>query len=210
MTELFQYLTMLVSLGLLIIGLIVAFYVAMWLIEFLINGAQSLTEFLINESIKFLGWLLQELGKGLFALPTMIWAGLGKATALPVKATLAYAHKWKALWAEHYKMWELWLEYGVDNFDSFSQFKRAMNGEEEPRNEDEEKMDNEPKPPKDRYNEALALFGFNEGEVFNIEDLKKRYRALISAVHPDRCHSNILATLVNEARDLIKKRRKWK
>jgi hypothetical protein len=143
-------------------------------------------------------------------LPFLIWTGICKAIALPIQTVSTYLYKWKALWDEHYKMWELWLEYGVDNFDSFAQFKRAMNGEEEPRNEDEDKVDNETKPPKDRYKEALALFGFNEGEVFNIEDFKKRYRALISAVHPDRCHSNTLATLVNEARDLIKKRRKWK
>ena len=107
-------------------------------------------------------------------------------------------------------MWELWLEHGVGNFDNFAQFKRAMRGEEEPRKDDEGTIDNEPEPPKDSYNEALALFGFNENEKFTEAELKKRYRVKRSRAHPDKgCEDPELFHQINEAYDLIFKRRNW-
>jgi len=214
MAELFQNIAGLLLVGLGIIGAIIAVNVAIWLIEFLIKGAQSLTEFLVDQITQFLGWFLCTLGEYaitiIIALPSLIWSGMRKIILMPAKTITAYCNKWRSAWAEQYKLWELWLEHGVGNFDSFSQFKRAMNDEEETRNDDKEKVDNKTQPPKDSYSEALALFGFNQGEDFTITDFKKRYRSIISAVHPDRCHSNTLATQINAARDLIKKRRKWK
>jgi hypothetical protein len=62
---------------------------------------------------------------------------------------------------------------------------------------------------RDPFKEACAVFGLSPDGMFTERDLKERYGAMIRAVHPDIVGPNALAAQVNQARDLIRKRKGW-
>jgi len=59
------------------------------------------------------------------------------------------------------------------------------------------------------YERALEIFDFDKNSSFTQDDLKKRYRSVISKVHPDRGGSNFFAKQANEALEVIKRRKGW-
>lgn len=105
------------------------------------------------------------------------------------------------------KLWSLYWKYGRSEFKSFRTFCHHMRGED---NTEKDQPKENPKPD-NPYQDALALFGFSDTESLTKADLKKRYRTLISHVHPDKgCPTSVLAGQVNRALSIIKQKRKWK
>lgn len=200
------------------IALIIGYLVAFRLLGYLINETCSFIAFLVDEITKLLEWFLRALFRELFnglaslvtVLPVTIWKALASFIKLARNTLSVYLSHWKAAQEEQNKLWELWLEHGVSNFDSFAAFKRAMRGEEEPRNEGEDTINNEPEPAKDSYREALNMMGLSENEEFTKADLKKRYHELSNRVHPDKgCPTRVFLQQLSEANDLIKQRINW-
>jgi hypothetical protein len=66
-----------------------------------------------------------------------------------------------------------------------------------------------PDPQRAAFIAACRVFGLPESGEFTVNDLKTRYRTLISKAHPDRAGHNGAATSINVARDLIKQRKGW-
>ena len=66
-----------------------------------------------------------------------------------------------------------------------------------------------PDPQRAAFIAACRVFGLPESGEFTVNDLKTRYRILISKAHPDRAGHNGAATSINVARDLIKQRKGW-
>ncbi|MBL4712110.1 MAG: hypothetical protein JKX75_06380 [Gammaproteobacteria bacterium] len=62
---------------------------------------------------------------------------------------------------------------------------------------------------RDKYNEALEMFGLEKG--FSQKEFKIAYRRLSSYVHPDKgCPTDFFAKQLTEAVRLINQRRNWK
>lgn len=193
-----------------LLGLIIGFRVAIWLLEFLIDEAVNFIEFTVAEITAYLEKAIPSFFAFLFSL----------ITAMPYKLWhKLYPLGRNALDAlqEQYKLWELYLEYGKDISSSFSEFKRCMRGEEEPRNEDDAEdysdpddgPEPEPEPKTDNYQQALNLMGFGNGKDFTKPELKKRHRQLRSKAHPDKGGDRNKFHQINAAYDLIMKRRAW-
>lgn len=93
----------------------------------------------------------------------------------------------------------LYLKHGRKDFGSFSDFKRHMLGDEE-----------EERAQKSEYEEALEILGFSTNAAFTPLELKKRYREILSIVHPDKGFPNgVFAQQINDAVMTIKRERKW-
>ncbi|WP_157292807.1 J domain-containing protein [endosymbiont of Ridgeia piscesae] len=128
---------------------------------------------------------------------------------------------WLAL-QERLKLWQLYWQYGRDEFRSFRSFCRYMRGEGDDREQEEHESEKEqererkretpsPEKPANAYKDALLLLGFGETESLDLALLKKRHRELISRVHPDKgCPTPILAQQINDAVKLVKQKRGWK
>ena len=125
--------------------------------------------------------------------------------------------EWAQTLQEELKLWQLYWQYGRDEFRSFRSFARYMRGEGDDREQrtDESEKEQErkapPEKPADAYKDALLLLGFSESEPLDRTLLKRRHRELIRLVHPDKgCPSPKLAQQINDAVKVIKQRRNWK
>ena len=132
--------------------------------------------------------------------------------------TIALAAKLEASLLEFLKLWQLYWQYGREEFTSYRSFARYMRGEGDDREEQEQANENQekrrtppPEPPTDKFKDALKLLGFSEADQLTRATLKQRHRELISRVHPDKgCPTPILAQQINDAVKIIKQRRNWK
>jgi len=119
---------------------------------------------------------------------------------------------------EFLKLWQLYWQYGRDEFTSYRSFARYMRGESDDREQQEQVNEKQekrrtppPEPPADKFKDALQLLGFSEADQLTRATLKQRHRELISRVHPDKgCPTPILAQQINDAVKIIKQRRNWK
>lgn len=142
-----------------------------------------------------------------FVLKILIWpfrfvADFVKQFALSSTASL------RQRWAERQELRRLYREEFADEFDSFKEFKRRLN-DPDPEEEEEEEKARPQEPPKvDPYAASIRLLGLTDN--FTRKDLEDRYRKLMRGVHPDVAGPNELATQINQARDLIKRRKGWK
>ncbi|MCG8042452.1 MAG: hypothetical protein JAZ17_03550 [Candidatus Thiodiazotropha endolucinida] len=130
---------------------------------------------------------------------------------------IALAACWETSILEFLKLWQLYWQYGREEFRSFRSFSRYMRGEgddREPQEKTSEKKEERKAPPEqpaDKFKDALQLLGFSEADALTKATLKQRHRELISRVHPDKgCPTPILAQQINDAVNIIKQRRNWK
>ena len=131
---------------------------------------------------------------------------------------ITLATEWRATILEFLKLWQLYWQYGREEFNSFRSFARYMRGEGDDREKQEQKNENRekrrappPEPPADKFKDALQLLGFSEADELTRATLKQRHRELISRVHPDKgCPTPFLAQQINDAVKIIKQRRNWK
>lgn len=205
--------------GMAVFALIVCFQVALRLLAFIFEQLERLKNALIIEITACLERLLIRTGALLIAIPCRVWRGLSRMLYLARFTAGAHCQRWHGAWQEHRKLRELYQKYGAGEFRDFAQFKRAMRGEEIPEDESPESedtsesgnADTKAEKPESRYEQALSLFGFSNEQEFDRAALKSRYRALISKVHPDKGYPTaVFAAQINEAYDLIRKRRNWK
>ncbi|MEW8508977.1 MAG: hypothetical protein AB2598_19990 [Candidatus Thiodiazotropha sp.] len=132
--------------------------------------------------------------------------------------TIALAAKLEASLLEFLKLWQLYWQYGREEFASYRSFARYMRGEGDDREGQEQINEKQqkrrappPEPPTDKFKDALQLLGFSEAEQLTLATLKQRHRELISRVHPDKgCPTPFLAQQINDAVKIIKQRRNWK
>jgi hypothetical protein len=112
----------------------------------------------------------------------------------------------------------LYWKYALKEFKGFHFFRQHMNGEEDDRehqkrgNEKEKESANDPSNKEtNAYTDALQLLGFSKTEYLDRALLKKRYRELISRVHPDKgCPTPVLAQQINDAVNLVRQKRGWR
>lgn len=198
--ELFLYTLCFVGL---IIALGVVGKVLKWLAEVVGTGCNRLIDTLSAAIIRGLQHLLRS---------GLQWSQLTySALSAPTKRLSA---EWAQAGQEGLKLWQLYWEYGRDEFRSFRSFARYMRGEggdREQQTDESEKKQDRSKPPPDTYKEALQLLGFSEAEELTRAILKQRHRELIRLVHPDKgCPSPKLAQQINDAVKVVKQRRNWK
>jgi len=171
----------------------ILYQVGLWMFVKLINGG----DWLIVHTVK---WTIAILS-GLFIKARDLFLLLWSAITSPI--VHLFLSCWRRL-TETLKLWSLYWRYGRSEFKSFRAFRRHM------RDEEDQSPQENPKPI-EPYQDALALFGFTQTENFTKTDLKKRYRVLISHVHPDKgCPTSVLARQVNRALATINQKRKWK
>ncbi len=195
-----------------LIGFIVALGVIGKLLEWLSNVIASACNYLTDTvSTAIIRTLQRSMSYGL----QLIQLAYGAISA-PIKRIAM--ERWLAL-QERLKLWQLYWQYGRDEFRSFRSFCRYMRGEGDDREEQDEhesKKEQEretppPEKPANAYKDALLLLGFSENESLDLALLKKRHRELISRVHPDKgCPTPILAQQINDAVKLVKQKRGWK
>lgn len=94
---------------------------------------------------------------------------------------------------------------------SFDEFVREFNREPDDarRSKRQDEHRAAPQPARDPFKDACATLGLPADGAFAEADLKQRYGAMIRAVHPDIAGQNTLAAQVNQARDIIRKRKGW-
>lgn len=143
-------------------------------------------------------------------------------------------HHWRREFRDQFSTFAEFMEA----FEGGGQRREEPQFEEEPRpdrrEQDQRKPDKPPRPPPPRpsppsppprprppppppppdpqraaFIAACRVFGLPENGEFTLNDLKTRYRILISKAHPDRAGHNGAATSINVARDLIKQRKGW-
>lgn len=150
------------------------------------------------------------------------------------RALDALALKTEAL-RQRQQLWHYWRREFRDQFPTFREFMEAFEGggerreepqfQNEPRKDEREQAQREqdqrkqepprppPAPPPDpqraAFIAACRLFGLPETGNFTLNDLKARYRVLISKAHPDRPGYSGAATSINVAREVIKQRKGW-
>lgn len=117
---------------------------------------------------------------------------------------------------ELFKLLELYWKTDQQEFKSFWAFRRYMRGEDNPEpKQDKNRQNRQQAPPKqdkprNTYQIALELLDLPADNSFTQSDLKKRYRTIISRVHPDKgCPTPVLAQQINDAVKIIKQRRNW-
>ncbi|MEW8524848.1 MAG: hypothetical protein AB2552_17510 [Candidatus Thiodiazotropha endolucinida] len=181
---------------------------------------------------KVLAWLAEVVATGCNRLIDMVSAAIIQGLQRFLRSSLEWlqliysalsaplkriAAEWAQTLQEELKLWQLYWQYGRNEFRSFRSFARYMRGEGDDREQqtDESKKEQEreapPEKPTDAYKDALLLLGFSETEPLDRTLLKRRHRELIGRVHPDKgCPSSILAQQINDAVKTIKQRRNWK
>lgn len=231
-----EWLRILLTLVLLALGLIVAVAalraslivaevvsVAAW------KGAQRLTVWLSDLLIRLL------LGSGVVLAAALLTTARVCGQAAARLGARAFAPL--ALWFESIRQREklrlLWEEEYRDQFATFEEFFEAFarggkpreDERQEPRFDDAPRQPPPPKrePPRPRpsppppppdpkrlaFVAACRLMGVPESGEFTPQFLNVRYRALISAAHPDRGGNAQRAAAINAARDLIRTRKGW-
>ena len=157
--------------------------------------------------------------QGLWTLICMSWARtVGRLQA-------ALVARMQAL-RQRARLWDTWQGEFRDEFATFDEFLYAFEHGGKRREEYEEpkwdssRRGNErqgggderkrapPDPREAAFAAACRLFGLPESG-FTRDQLNARYRALMSATHPDKGGSNQRAAAINAARDLIKRTKGW-
>lgn len=230
-----EWLRILITLALLGLGLIVGVAalraslivaevvsVAAW------KGAQRLTVWLSDLLIRLL------LGSGVVLTAALLTTArvCGQAAARLCGRAFAPLALWFESMRQREKLRLLWEEEYRDQFPRFEDFLEAFARGGKPREEErqEPRFDEAPsaKPPPKRdpprprpspppppdpkrraFVAACRLMGVPESGEFTPQFLNVRYRALISAAHPDRGGNAQRAAAINAARDLIKTRKGW-
>jgi hypothetical protein len=231
-----EWLRILLTLGLLALGLIVAVAalraavivaevvsVAVW------KGAQRLTVWVSDLLIRLL------MGSAAILVAALLTTARVCGRAAARLSARAFAPL--ALWFESIRQREklrlLWVEEYRDQFPRFEDFLEAFARGGKPREDErqEPRFDDAPPgppgrdPPRPRpspsppppppdakrlaFIAACRLLGVPESGEFTSQFLGQRYRALISAAHPDRGGNARRAAAINAARDLIKTRKGW-
>lgn len=114
--------------------------------------------------------------------------------------------------ADEWTLWRLFKIHGDGKLRHYWAFRRAVkhrdesDGEEEDtRKEDDMRGNNELS-----YPSACALFGLPGTESFSQQEFKTRFRRYMGRYHPDKPNgSQQMAQAINEAAQIIKKRRNW-
>ncbi len=97
-----------------------------------------------------------------------------------------------------------------DEYGSFEEFVRDFHsGGAQSGQKQKEREDAAAPPPRDAFKEACAAIGLPPDGSFSEAEFKERYHALIKAVHPDMVGPNAFAAQLNEARNVIRKRKGW-
>ena len=198
-----------------LIGFIVALGVIGKVLEWLSNVVASACNYLTDAVSTA---IIRTLQRSICYSLQLIQLAYGALSA-PIKRIAI--ERWLAL-QERLKLWQLYWQYGRDEFRSFRSFCRYMRGEGDDREQEEHESEKEQEREKEResppekkpanaYKDALLLLGFSENEPLDLALLKKRHRELISRVHPDKgCPTPILAQQINDAVNLVKQKRGWK
>jgi hypothetical protein len=230
-----EWLRILLTLALLGLGLVVAVAalraalivaevvsVAVW------KGAQRLTVWLSDLLITL---LLGSAAILVAALQTTARSG-GRAVAGLSARAFAPLAVWFESIRQRERLRQLWEEEYRDQFATFEEFLEAFARGGKPRAEErqEPRFDEAPpgptpkrEPPQPRpsppppppdprrqaFIAACCLLGVPESGAFTPQFLGVRYRALISAAHPDRGGNAQRAAAINAARDLIKQAKGW-
>lgn len=98
------------------------------------------------------------------------------------------------------------------SYKSFEDFLRDFErgADDDSADEESEPQPEQPRqPPPDPFIEACKLLGLPTDGTFSEAELKQRYSAMMKAVHPDVFGPNTIASQVNQARDIIRKRKGW-
>jgi len=198
-----------------LIGFIVALGVIGKVLEWLSNVVASVCNYLTNTVSTAIIWMLQHaMSYGLQLIQLAYEVISAPIERIAMERSIAIQ--------ELVKLWQLYWQYGRDEFRSFRSFCRYMRGEGDDREEEEQVSEKEQdqkreretppeKKPANAYKDALLLLGFSESETLDLALLKKRHRELISRVHPDKgCPTSILAQQINDAVKLVKQKRGWK
>lgn len=230
-----EWLRILLTLTLLAVGLIVAVAalraalvvaevvgVAGW------SGAQRLTVWLSDLFIKFVLGCVAVLGAALLTAARALW-WMARSLAARAFAPMAV---WFETLRQRERLRQLWEEEYRDQFPRFEDFLEAFARGGKPREDErqEPRFDEAPQPQRKReppqprpspppppppdprrlaFVAACRLMGVPESGEFTPQYLNVRYRALISAAHPDRGGNAQRAAAINAARDLIKSRKGW-
>ena len=125
-------------------------------------------------------------------------------------------------WREEQELRRLYRDEFRDEFRTFREFKRQFRegaaaagntgrdtGSTGGEQQQQQKQDEAPAATSDPFAAACRLLGLAEAGNFTAAELKTRYRALMKGVHPDVAGPNGLATQINAANSLIKKRKGW-
>ncbi len=186
--------------------------------EFLLETAKTAGQWLIEKAEDLAEWLSYVVITIINSLVSLIAAML---LAFFRPFIIFFSWLFNGIF-EFFKLLELYWKTDQQEFKSFWAFRRYMRGEEDPKPNDQQnqkqnqqQQNNQQAPPKkdkpkNTYHEALTLLGFPVDSSFTKTDLKKRYRELISRVHPDKgCPTSTLAQQINDAVTTIKQRRNW-
>lgn len=230
-----EWLRILLTLALLGLGLIVgvaalraALVVAEVVSVAVWKCAQRLTVWLSDLLIRLL------LGSGVVVAAALLTTArvCGQAAARLCARAFAPLALWFESMRQREKLRLLWEEEYRDEFlrfeDFLEAFARSGKSREEERQEPRFDEAPSPKPPPKRdpprprpspppppdpkrlaFVAACRLMGVPESGEFTPQFLNVRYRALISAAHPDRGGNAQRAAAINAARDLIKTRKGW-
>ncbi|WP_079365516.1 hypothetical protein [Hydrogenophaga sp. H7] len=230
-----EWLRILLTLALLGLGLIVgvaALRAALIVAEVVSvaawKGAQRLTVWLSDLLIRLV------LGSGVVLAAALLTTArvCGRAAARLCARAFAPIALWFESMRQREKLRLLWEEEYRDQFPRFEDFLEAFARGGKPREEERQEppFDEAPRakpppkrdPPRPRpspppppdpkrlaFAAACRLMGVPESGEFTPQFLNVRYRALISAAHPDRGGNAQRAAAINAARDLIKTRKGW-
>ena len=115
---------------------------------------------------------------------------------------------------EELTLWSIYLKHGNGGLGSYWAFRSAVRQGDDDNNHDEEETRKEEDMCAHNelsYPKACELFGLPGNESFDQHEFKQCFRRYMGRYHPDKCGgSNQMAQAINEAANVIKKRRKWK
>lgn len=210
------------------LGLIVAaaaLQTSLMLAEAAWHGSQRMTNVLTLAFARAGLLAFQWCGMAVLSVAHVLWTLLCIAwthTAGRVQAALAI--RMQAV-RQRARLWDTWQNEFKDEFATFEEFVYAFEHGGKRREEREETKFDEgtrdqdphgkdkgqrrpPDPQAAAYAAACHLFGLPEAG-FTREQLNARYRALMSATHPDKGGSTQRAAALNAARAFIKRQKGW-
>lgn len=190
-----------------VVALVVIAKVMDWLFDVLTEICNRLTNYLSAAIIR----LLQSFFNYGLQLLRLVFAAIFD----PVKQVFA---ELRVLFLDWLELRQLYCKYLRKEFKCFHFFRPQMSGEEDDweqqkrGNEKEKESANKPSNKEtNAYTDALQLLGFSTTEYLDRALLKKRYRELISRVHPDKgCPTTVLAQQINDAVNLVRQKRGWR
>lgn len=172
----------------------------------LVSGAHETAERLIEAGSEALSFVLRVTIGFIGTLLELLWTAL--------RLALDYgAERFAPIFAPVRRLIEARRLYDRDfrkRYESFLTFLRAvLNGDAEREERKERAAPPPPPPPRMTVESALRLFGIADGPDLTAAAFEERFRRLMRAVHPDIVGANDLARQLNEARDFIRKQKRW-